>query len=81
MRLCRTQLQLRSGSDLNCAGAQPSVTPQAEVTAPPGDTRSALQNRADRIQGGDLTALLMSWFDAGYQTGKMEAQLQAPQLR
>jgi len=36
-------------------------------------TRSVLESRADKVQGGSLTELLMAWFDAGYQTGRHEA--------
>lgn len=53
----------------------PAVTQQ-----PPSSgglaTRGALQSRAQNLQDGNLTELLMAWFDAGYQTGKHEAQSQ-----
>lgn len=63
---------------VSCAGPQPAAqTPQIpESKSSHINTREALQSRADKLQGGKLTALLMSWFDAGYQTGRLESELQ-----
>ena len=49
---------------------------QARPTPAPSiasDTKGVLQTRAQKVQGGSLTDLLMAWFDAGYQTGRHEA--------
>lgn len=60
------------------AGAAPDTTDsQPAATKPNQASRHALQSRADQLQGGNLTPLLMSWFDAGYQMGKLEAQSNA----
>lgn len=40
------------------------------------DARVTLQARAQQVQGGNLTTLLMAWFEAGYQTGRHEAMSQ-----
>ncbi|KAL3158902.1 hypothetical protein ABBQ32_011617 [Trebouxia sp. C0010 RCD-2024] len=52
------------------AAVQPAVSPS------PDDTRGTLQARAQQVQGGNLTSLLMASFEAGYQTGRHEALLQ-----
>lgn len=55
--------------------AQPAaVLPAASPS--PDHTRGTLQARAQQVQGGDLTSLLMAWFEAGYQTGRHEVLLQ-----
>ena len=46
---------------------------QAPASPATKDTRHVLQSRAQQLQGGSLTDLLMAWFDAGYQTGRHEA--------
>lgn len=59
--------------------AQPASIQSAHM--PPGpavstatdDTKNTMQARAQHVQGGNLTSLLMAWFEAGYQTGRHEA--------
>lgn len=66
--------QMMESSTAPQLAAQTPQVPESKLSHI--DTREALQSRADKLQGGKLTALLMSWFDAGYQTGRMENELQ-----
>ena len=59
------------------APVQPAPV-QPAGSAVTNDTRSTLQARAQQVQGGNLTSLLMAWFEAGYQTGRHEALSQNP---
>ncbi|DBB14716.1 TPA: hypothetical protein ACH3X3_004337 [Trebouxia sp. C0006] len=74
--LCPTHLKLLEQM-LSATTEQSEAAPvTAQQASPPRSQspRDALQSRAQCIQDGNLTDLLMAWFDAGYQMGKHEAQ-------
>ncbi|KAL0018461.1 hypothetical protein WJX79_010025 [Trebouxia sp. C0005] len=74
--LCPTHLKLLQQM-LSATAEQPESAPviDQQVSPPKSQSpRDALQSRAQCIQDGSLTDLLMAWFDAGYQMGKHEAQ-------
>lgn len=77
--LCLTHIKLLEQM-LSASTEQSQAVPDAVPAAPAASTaRDALQTRAEGIQGGALSDLLLAWFDAGYQTGKHEAQMQRQQ--
>ena len=49
------------------------MQPSPAVSTATDDTKNTMQARAQHVQGGKLTSLLMAWFEAGYQTGRHEA--------
>ena len=65
--LAETAEPLADSASVQAAHVQP-----AGFTAT-NDTKVTLQARAQQVQGGNLTSLLMAWFEAGYQTGRHEA--------
>lgn len=74
--LCPTHLKVLEQL-LSATAEQPesaSVTAQQASPSKSQSPRDALQSRAQHIQDGNLTDLLMAWFDAGYQMGKHEAK-------
>lgn len=67
--LCGLDVALPDADQVTPEPTQQAAPPQ------PQSPRAALESRAQSVQNGDLTSLLMAWFDAGYQMGKHEASL------